>query len=228
MAHLLYDCQYLFDVESIGPSFIYELTIGGEIMDRDFLPIKWEIRNNIEDGQRMEYAASIGNINCLQYLHKEGILWDEQILYIAAENGQLSAVKYLHEEGCPWNVSVCVGAASNGHLECLKYLHKEGCPSTEAVCMVAVCSGHLECFKYLREEDCEWDRDMCISLLLSQFCSLLHAFSEDRSERYGPPICNCIDCLEYVFEGDSSETVVQFRSIMQSIGCLTEGSTGRI
>jgi len=69
-----------------------------------------------------------GDLESLEYVHKNGWPWDAQTSSSAACRGHIECLEYAHENGCPWDEKTCESAAQFGHLECLKYALKEGCP----------------------------------------------------------------------------------------------------
>ena len=108
------------------------------------------------DNETCNDAAENGHLECLKYAHKNGYDWDIWTCDFAAENGHLECLKYAHKNGCPWDEGTCNSAAENGHLECLKYAHKNGCPWENETCNIAARNGHLECLKYAHKNGCEW------------------------------------------------------------------------
>ena len=181
MAHLLYDCEYLFDVESINPCVIYELSIGDEVLDGNFLSIKWMATNNLISEQHILFAVENGHLKCLQYLHNTCNIseeWDIAICFMAAMNGQLECLKYLHEQGYEWNATICFAAVMNGHLECLQYLLEQGCGRSFQTYIGAAMNGHLNCIKYLHKYGCQWNW-----------------LSSSTAAEY-----NHLDCLQYMIE----------------------------
>ena len=192
IAHLLYDFEYLFGLESqendfLNPLDIYNLTIGNEICSGNFLAVKWAKTNNlikssitdkvefdepldclckrlyIVDKIDIQYIAASGNIECLKYLHEEGYPWNWITCCLVAANGHLDCLRYIHEEGCPWNKHTCWMAARNGHLDCLIYLHENGCPWDEETTQKSALNGHLDCLRYAHERGCPWNEYTCES-----------------------------------------------------------------
>ena len=64
---------------------VYRLTT--DIFQQDFLAIRWIGSKGLLDEAHSQYAASIGNLECLQYLHKEDCPWDWRTCWKAAANG---------------------------------------------------------------------------------------------------------------------------------------------
>ena len=105
-------------------------------------------------------AARNGHLECLKYLHENGLPWGTWTCCSAAFGGHLKCLKYLHENGCPWDEGTCSQAAKYGRLECLKYLVKTdvlGIRDLFCCCL----RGQLECLKYLHENGCPWDYRTC-------------------------------------------------------------------
>jgi hypothetical protein len=108
-------------------------------------------------------ASENGHLECLKYLHTNGLFWNETAFSISAQHGHLECMKYLHANGCPWNSEACRSASYYGQLECLKYLHEHGCPWDRWSFINAAENGHLECLKYLHEHECPGDKLVFLS-----------------------------------------------------------------
>ena len=112
MAYLLNDSR-IFGLD-LNPFDVYQLSVGDGLCKDKFLPFRWLLgpdpktaktfgeaflRNNHQrhilrkytpNTMYTQYAASVGNLGCLQYLKEHGYKWD-----------------------------TVEKAAANGHLECL-------------------------------------------------------------------------------------------------------------
>ncbi len=78
-------------------------------------------------------AVCGGHVDCLQYAHLNGCVWDESVTEAAAQNNKLSCLQYLHEQGCPWNAQALRLAGYYNAQECIDYLLKHGCPRDETI-----------------------------------------------------------------------------------------------
>lgn len=58
--------------------------------------------------------------------------------------GHLECLMYLHRNGVPWDSLTCEEAAKNGHIDCLRYAFSNGCPCTEATGYMAARRGKTE------------------------------------------------------------------------------------
>jgi len=114
----------------------------------------------------------------VQYLHKEGCVWDKFVVALAAHNGHLDCVQYLHVHGCPWNKEATCRASQNGHLDCLRYLHDNGCPWDHWATTFAAANGHLDCLQYLFTNGSE----------------------VNNVAAYRAAACNHLHCLRYLVE----------------------------
>lgn len=114
------------------------------------------------DEKTCEFAAERGSLECLQYAHENGCAWSYETCVNAASNGHFDCLKYAHENGCKWNEEVCECAAMSGRLECLMYAHSHGCPWIDTTCSSAALNGHLDCLQYAHENGCEWTEWTCI------------------------------------------------------------------
>src|SRR5690606_14914171 len=101
-------------------------------------------------------AASAGSLECLKYLHENGVPWDEETCFATARGSSLECLKYLHENGCPWDEETCLNAAEAGSLECLIYAHQNGCPWDKGTCSAAAEAGSLECLMYAHQNGAPW------------------------------------------------------------------------
>lgn len=90
---------------------------------------------------------------------------DERACEMAARNGNVECLEYLHRQGCPWDESTTIAAAGKGHLWCLIYACREGCPCSANVCSAAVAGVQLDCLKWLIDHDCPIDKAECLSCI---------------------------------------------------------------
>ena len=88
----------------------------------------------------VRYAIARRHLNCLHSLSdalENYTEWDVTETMFAAMVGDLSLLKFLHEHGCPWDAQTTEGAAGNGKLDCLIYAHEHGCPWTSGTIRVS-------------------------------------------------------------------------------------------
>ena len=64
---------------------IYRLSI--DIFEKDFLGVRWATSKDLVDETYTKYAAKVGSLDCLTYLHENGCSWTELTCSAAAENG---------------------------------------------------------------------------------------------------------------------------------------------
>ena len=78
------------------------------------------------DNDACAFAALLGHLEVLKYLHKEAKApWDSWTAEWAAENGHLHILEYLVERKYDkFHVFACWWAAEDGHFDCLKHLHE--------------------------------------------------------------------------------------------------------
>lgn len=75
------------------------------------------------------------------------------ICQYAAEIGDLECLKYAHEHDCPLNKDYCTANAALGdHLECLIYACENGCLLNVLACTYAAIGGSTNCLKYIFED----------------------------------------------------------------------------
>ena len=124
-------------------------------------------------------AAEVGQLECLQILHRNGHVWDSSACTLATTGGHLDCLRYLHENGCPWSIpdmhsvvtrynqlpclkymieqgvpwdNLSNFIATYGNLDMLKYAVENGCTFTNSASEAAAQHGHVECLRYLLYE----------------------------------------------------------------------------
>ena len=113
---------------------VYRLSVQDAIYTKDFMAIRWAAPKRLLDHTDVEYAAKIGNLEILKYLHEQGYPWNRLTCTVAAGYGHLNCLTYLHENNCPWDYRTCHWAALKGHLDCLIYAIENGCPFKRTIC----------------------------------------------------------------------------------------------
>lgn len=123
-------------------------------------------------------AATVGDVECLMFLHTEGCPWDEQtttsatqanqtlclqyaldfgcpsvpqIMQIVAKEGHIEVLKVLRAAGVPWDKQTMTAAITGNKLECVRFLHAEGWTLGYRLCRVAAFYDAFECLQYLHE-----------------------------------------------------------------------------
>ena len=94
-----------------------------------------------------------GNIDCVRYLREVlHFEWDHTVLLEAASLGRLDCLQYLDQAGCKpdTHVNLLLHVVEGGdHLECLHYLcERYGCSSSQ-VAMMAAKHHRWACLEYL-------------------------------------------------------------------------------
>jgi hypothetical protein len=107
-------------------------------------------------------AASRGHLRILEYLHAQGALLTDRVLWHAAYCGRLEIVTWFCQRGCPWNESTLDAAAWGGHLPMVQLLRAQGCEWGQGACRRAACGGHLEVLQHLVAQGCPIDVKQCI------------------------------------------------------------------
>ena len=116
-----------------------------------------------------EMAASVGELDCLQWLHdshesgKHPDLDGTRYNYFAARGGSLRTFQWLATKRLLLreNTRTCIEAAANGNLELVKWLCTKHFRWSEDVCTSAAGRGHLALLQWLRAEGCAWDAQTC-------------------------------------------------------------------
>jgi hypothetical protein len=73
-------------------------------------------------------AAEGGSVEVMQFLHEQGVPFDESAMVSAAAGGHLPVCKFLGSLQCPCNEMCCNAAAHWGHVQVLQWLCRQGCP----------------------------------------------------------------------------------------------------
>ena len=106
-------------------------------------------------------AAKQGDLEMLQWLHRNGCPWNEETCMCAAEKGHLEILQWARMNGCPWNERTCSLAARNGHLGVLQWAHINGCSWNENTCASAARNGQMEVLQWAQTNGCPWNASTC-------------------------------------------------------------------
>ena len=104
------------------------------------MPDSSNYNKRLEDGMNniCTIAAVHGNLECLEYAHRHGVVLQPMTIKAAARHPKgLECLKYAHQQGLPLTHFLSLNAAFNGNLEMLQYLHTHGCPWDSRVCCAA-------------------------------------------------------------------------------------------
>jgi hypothetical protein len=74
------------------------------------------------------HGAKSGSVEVMQFLHEQGVQFDEIAMVSAAAGGHLPVCVFLRSVQCPWNDMCCNAAAHWGHVQVLRWLRMQGCP----------------------------------------------------------------------------------------------------
>jgi hypothetical protein len=109
-----------------------------------------------------ETAASLGNLESLQWLRTFKCPWTKHVCNNAARHGHLHVLKWARKKGCSWDQEVCEQAAKGGHLDILQWARKHGCPWSFDTSFFAAMCGNVEIVKWLLENRCPKQYDLLI------------------------------------------------------------------
>jgi len=130
-----------------------------------------------------ESAARGGRRPVLEWVRREGFVWNELACSAAAKGGHLELLQWLRANGCRWDFMTPSYAARRGHYDILKWAHDNGCKSRctstyiartgnlemlqwamikghpwhAIACANAARGGHLDAIKWMRKHGCPWD-----------------------------------------------------------------------
>lgn len=97
-------------------------------------------------------ATYHGHVDCLQFAHENGYLWESSVCTSAARRGHLNCLQYAHENDCPWDVYTA--AEATRHLPILKYVLANNCPRNAQVFYYALGYQQLESIHYAKDNGC--------------------------------------------------------------------------
>ncbi|OQS01296.1 hypothetical protein ACHHYP_01348 [Achlya hypogyna] len=107
----------------------------------------------------LDFAAKVGALNVVCYLHATGHGCSTRAMDYAAQNGHAEVLRFLHEhrsEGCSRDAMDF--AAQNGHMDVVQYLHDVvGVAGTAKALDWAARNGHIDVLRFLhprRSEGC--------------------------------------------------------------------------
>ena len=102
-------CNYLqidktenFIVNNCEPSYKYKID-ETYLQDLGFPTFITDFKKNLKTVNKI---VTYGSLNWLNYAHKVGCPWNENICACAAFS-DLNCLKYLHENNCPWDIITC-------------------------------------------------------------------------------------------------------------------------
>ena len=123
--------------------------------------IRWVLKNGVDWNWRIcSTAASFGHLKVLQWAKEKHYEWNVNICYSAAQNGQLNVLRWARENNCAWNASICEAAAANGHIDVLQWARKNGCDWNQHTCISAARKNHLAILQWALSNrcQCEWNK----------------------------------------------------------------------
>ncbi|GFH47638.1 hypothetical protein CTEN210_04113 [Chaetoceros tenuissimus] len=124
--------------------------------------------------QLCAYAAECGNIELLEYCHRNNYLLDVDDAYdgmciYALENDHkekaLETLKWLRHHGCGWKEEFCKEAVSHNNLEVLKWAREDGCPWDQCALVAAIEYGNIAIIEYCLQNQCPMTTEICSSAM---------------------------------------------------------------
>lgn len=123
----------------------------------------------IYESVTMEYAASAGQIEVMEWLIQE---YNDEIdaniiSYASRGDRPLPVIKWLHMQGYPLTTDVIQGAVESGSYAAVKWLIDMGCPMDELACVNTINPEdhpdriRIDILKLLRAEGCPWNDLVC-------------------------------------------------------------------
>jgi hypothetical protein len=108
-----------------------------------------------------------GDLDLLQWLHKNHCPCDPRACRTAAEQGHFEVLKWLYSIGCELDSETMEFAVLSGCMNILQWLYDHGCPWGKTTCATAAECGRVFVLKWLRDNGCPWDWTTYKSALLS-------------------------------------------------------------
>jgi hypothetical protein len=127
--------------------------VGGHIHILQWLYHETEALEHLCNIRACELAASVDDLDVLQWLHACECPWGADVCYEAARNGNWDMLRWAHDHGCPWDERTCAVAARHG-LDRLRTVREGGCPWDHQV-YESACAGDDEpMFTWAYENGC--------------------------------------------------------------------------
>jgi hypothetical protein len=99
-------------------------------------------------------CARSGQIEVLQWLKEQGLLFTADTMNSAALHGQGLTCAYLHAEGCPWDALTIRAAVYKNHWNTVRWLHEHGCPwKYDHTCLKAAQHGNIDIMTYMLQQE---------------------------------------------------------------------------
>jgi ankyrin repeat protein len=153
-----FDCfEYLYDhgcpYNNYNKIYIVAMPLG----DLDFIIHLRHMGFPYKDDD-IKYAAQFGHLNIVKYFHEQydnELTYD--VFSAAAESGNMELVEYLHKNNCPWSKKTFDYACMHGHTKIVAYLYDNGCPFSDLCSMLAASNGYLDILMYLHHSKYPFD-----------------------------------------------------------------------
>jgi hypothetical protein len=115
-------------------------------------------------------AATEGNIEIIQWAHKNRVPFDRRLCENAAYGGHFAILEWaMANDGSQYfDENVCYRAADGGHLEILQWLRANCCPWNSTVLHVAMAKGHNNILEWCVEMNCPGVKDIIQSIEKNQ------------------------------------------------------------
>lgn len=134
-----------------------------------------------------KYAAEMGHIEILKYLHTNEWPWDVYTCASAARYGNISVLQWLIDNGCPVGSPVYIEATKGGKLDILKWFVANGYNinrSIEDVAYEAGYGGYIEILEWLIESfDFKNLRSVCLGAICSGKLSVL-VWAKNKGQKF--------------------------------------------
>lgn len=187
------------------------------------------------DASVSRLAFDLGHIDCLEYLHKKGLLDDLRghavVMHCATQNRisvpNLATLKYALRVGCTMDAILMDSAAQTGMLDVLKFAFEHGIPFTPATPLHIVAHGHLECLQWYHEVGGEWSITVTIMAASSGALDCLkyaceHGCDYDAHTALRAAYNNQLSCLQYLHSIGCpwDENVAIYAALRGNLQCL--------
>ncbi len=109
----LLNCKY-----NLPGALLYNEAIRGNSLPT----LLWLQEHSIKGPKRLfDIAASMGQVDIMKYLVKQGYSLDSDVCWLAARHGQLHVLKWLYEQGCIGDERVLIEARKKGHTNIINW-----------------------------------------------------------------------------------------------------------
>ena len=135
----------------------WEMILMAHNKKRKLVPTSWIYKTNLSNIEHVTIIRCLVLERDVEMLRWLG-LFNKRLCSIAAKNGDLDCLQWLRKNGCKWNTKkVCIYLSRGGHSTMLLWARARGCVWTKGCCTNAIRGGYSKTFRMLIENGCPCD-----------------------------------------------------------------------